>query len=488
MNPLISNEEQKRLRQQFNGRQKILLGSSIFLLLFGILTAVFALFYSVSGEMGGIFCLLCAMTGITDLFFAVWGIRLSGERTTDFSKAELIVYESRPFLAFAWICYFFGLFINLAVIAMTACESYSSILLFLFLLLFLFAWAAFFSSYRNRRILMDQNSVWGMTILGREYTFSRSQIHEVTLLPSLGGFVAKDASGRKLFRFENNMVHAEELFHNLGGTIPELFTEGWQMQWKKASELQWDNSQETEHTQQAHKIRNGYRILFIVNLVLFVFFYIFCPTDILKQKYQLLLLQVLPLCYFIYAWRFHDVMVWLPLPDINASGEWKKHHVGMGFAYIHVFLTMLFITSPILMIQVNFVTGEMSMWAAVLILTFLLFGISCRQTRKIPHRKLTLGACLFLFLIYSMGVIYALIPSISHPSSPTHYPAQAENLRIYEGRNGDDYYGTILLPDGQKAEIEMTSSAYKALQNKEAMVVCDNEASFGIRYIYVHRP
>ena len=236
------------------------------------------------------------------------------------------------------------------------------------------------------------------------------------------------------------------------------------------------------------KIRLGYRSLLFTNLILFVFLFFLCPTSVISLKYQLLLIQLLPVSYFIYAWIFNQVMTWLPLSDVNASADWKAKHIGMGFVYLHVGLCMFFVTDMTLSRHVNFVTGEWALYAGTVLLTVLFLLITIVRTKGMPHRILTPVLTAFFFLIYSLGTTMALILAVSPSSDVTHYPA--ETVRMWENEEDyfDDYYAEILLPDGTTAEVSLFHSIYEGLQEGESMVVCDHTGPLGIRFVSVHAP
>lgn len=488
----ITPDERVRLQYQFQNRHRFMTAGSIFLLLLGILSLVSAFFLAASEDFLFICCLACAVSGAGMIASGVWALRVSGKHEADFTGAKIVVYESKLGLFLGWLLYIIGAVLSVVVIVLAVDEDGGSMIVSLLTLLLFFGWAACASDYRNRRILMNDSRVWGVTAFGKNWCFSKSEIDKVGLQLSVGGFSAKDFHGKTLFRFENNMIHSKELFQALGGTLPTVFSEDWQEhgaeEWKKAREVQWDASQETVQTLRLNKIRLGYRILLFTNLSLFVFLFFLCPTSVISLKYQLLLIQLLPVSYFIYAWIFNQVMTWLPLSDVNASADWKAKHIGMGFVYIHVGLCMFFVTDMTLSRHVNFVTGEWTLYAGTVLLTVIFLLITIVRTKGMPHRILTPVLTAFFFLIYSLGATLALIMAVSPSSDVTHYPAEA--IRMWENEEDyfDDYYAEILLPDGTTAEVSLFHSIYEDLQEGESMVVCDHTGPLGIRFVSVHAP
>ena len=488
----LDNAERTRLSHQFQNRHRSLTIASVLLLLLAVISLIAVFLFTAAGTPF-LCCLACAISAAGTGVAGIWALLISGRHETDFSGARIIVYESRLGLILGGLLYAAGLVLTFVTANMAACREGSSIIVSVISVLLFLGWAACVCDYRNRRILMNESRVWGATAFGRNWTFSKSKIHETGLQISAGGFIAKDASGRTLFRFENNMIHAKELFHALEGTLPEALTKDWDEQdledWKKAREEQWDPSQETEQNQQAGKIRRGYRILVFINLALFIFLFFFCPVSLIKGKYQFLLIQLLPVTYFIYGWIFNHVMTWMPLSDMNASAEWKEKHAGMGFVFIHLGILLFLVTEMTLSPLLNYLAGGWIVYTGALLLTVVFLIITIRRTRGMPHRILTPVTAAFLFLIYSIGVMPALTLATAHSSKINHYPAEV--VRLWEDEDSkyvDRYYSELLLPDGTKTEVRLFHSVYEDLLAGEDKTVCDQTGLFGIRFISVHDP
>lgn len=482
--------ERERLRCQFEKRQNLLMAGSILLILAGLFMFVCLFISMTDEEMGPVSWISCGIAGIWEVAMGIWGILIARERRVDFSRAEIIVYESKLGVGLAWALYGIGLLAAAAVFGFAMEDNGAALILAAVLALLLFGWAACWSDYRNRRILADDQRIWGTTAFGRNWDFSKSEIKEVRLKPSFGDFAAIGRNGEKLFRFEYNMRHAEELFTALEGKIPSWLGDAWREdkmeKWRQMNEIQWTPDQETEQTLHADRIRKGFRILVLVNVLLSILLFFFCPTDLLALKYQLLLIELIPLSYCIYAWVFDEVMFWL---DANASKEWKRRHVGMGMAYLHGGVIMLFVTNGVLTRQVNYVTGEEKFWIGTVVLTAILWVITLFRTKKARLRKLTMGLVWFPFLVLAMGIMDASVLAVSQPVKENHYPAQIVGTRVDESDKWlDSYYVEVQLPEGETAEAEVSSSIYREINEGKPKVVCEHTGPFGMRFIAVHDP
>lgn len=482
--------EKERLSRQFEKRQNLLLGGSILLLLIGLFMLV-CLFFSVTDEeMGPASWLGCGVAGAGEFAIGVWGICIARERHVDFTGAEIIVYESKLGLVLGWLLYVIGLLMAALVFGYAITDDGAALILTGVMLLLLFGWAACCCDYRNRRILVNDERVWGTTAFGRSWVFSRSEIKEVALRMSLGSFEAKGRDGEKLFRFESNMHNAGTLFEALDGKVPPWVGEAWKVDkvenWRKLHEIQWTPDQETDQTRRADQIRKGFRILALVDVLLSIFLYFFCPGSILELKYRILLIELLPLAYCVYGWVFNEVMFWI---DANASKEWKRRHVGMGPGYVHGALIMLFVTYGVLSLQTNYVAGEGVVWILIGALTALLWLITLFRTRKARLRKLTMALIWFPFLILSMGIVEAGLLAVSRPAEENHYPARIVETRKHTaGRGLPNYYAEIALPEGRVVEAEVSQSIYREINEGEPKVVCEHRGPFGIRFVAVHDP
>ena len=482
--------EKERLNRQFEKRQDLLLGGSILLLLVGLFLLICLLFSVADEEAGPASWISLGIAGAGELAVGICGIRIARERTVDFSGARIIVYESKLGLVLGWLLYVIGLLMAVLVFGYAITDDGVALILTGVMLLLLFGWAACCCDYRNRRILVNEERVWGTTAFGRSWVFSRNEIKEVALKLSLGSFEAKGRDGKKLFRFESNMHNAGALFEALDGKVPPWVGEAWKADkvgnWRKLHEIQWTPDQETDQTRRADQIRKGFRILALVNVLFSVFLYFFCPGSILALKYRILLIELLPLAYCVYGWVFNEVMFWI---DANASKEWKRRHVGMGLGYVHGALIMIFVTSEVLSWQMNYVAGEGVVWILIGALTALLWLVTLFRTRKARLRKLTMALIWFPFLILSMGIVEAGLLVVSKPAEENHYPALIVETREHTaGRGLPNYYVEVALPEGRVVEAEVSRSIYREINEGEPKVVCEHRGPFGIRFVAVHDP
>ena len=152
--------ERERLRCQFEKRQNLLMAGSVLLILAGLFMFV-CLFVSMTDEeMGPVSWISCGIAGIWEVAMGIWGILIARERRVDFSRAKIIVYESKLGVGLAWALYGIGLLAAAAVFGFAMADNGAALILAAVLALLLFGWAACWSDYRNRRILADDQRIW----------------------------------------------------------------------------------------------------------------------------------------------------------------------------------------------------------------------------------------------------------------------------------------------------------------------------------------
>lgn len=105
----------------------------------------------------------------------IWGILIARERRVDFSRAKIIVYESKLGVGLAWALYGIGLLAAAAVFGFAMADNGAALILAAVLALLLFGWAACWSDYRNRRILADDQRIWGRYRFWKELGFLKER-------------------------------------------------------------------------------------------------------------------------------------------------------------------------------------------------------------------------------------------------------------------------------------------------------------------------
>ena len=300
----LSVTEEKKLQKQFRERQITMLLSSVLLIFMGILF----LLLGVTTENSASNNITCIIVGIALTGLGIWGISLSKRQAFQIPHAEILVYENKMGLAIAWFFYLVGIFGVIKLFAIGCDGGEGSWLFSIFSLMSLLLAIFIFSDYRKRMIAMSGDTVWGVNAWGRPYIFQKSDIGKISLCIS-GGYLIRNRDGKKLLRFEYNMVHAEALYARLevGQYVscndPNLFRD------QRAERLEWNPDDETWQTAYIKEIKGGFNLLVIVNTVLTFALLIWLET-VIQLKYRLFLVELQPLSYAVYACIFNEVVIW----------------------------------------------------------------------------------------------------------------------------------------------------------------------------------
>lgn len=481
----MDTQEREHLYGQFSKRQTGMLIVSILFIVLG----AGSLFFGGVGTVGQILKGTCGwfliISGLGMTGLGVWGITFSRKREIEIPVYGIVVYETKLGLIIAWIAWGIGMIFAVVSFLMACCDESACWIPGICALIFLFGCIVCFSDYRQRRIIVSETIIAGATAFGKAYSYSKSEVYSLKLSESKGGYIACSADGKKIFGFENNMVHAEELYRELSG---DRFA-GWQEAGEKVIaqlEVDWNPEDETWQTEHVKGIKKGLYCLFAVNVLLIIFLLFLCPNTVMKFKYRLLVVELQPLSFIIYGWIFSDVIKWTGAADNSVTREWKEKHISMAPAYIFIFINLLLVTT-ILFTKVNLIAGESHLYVLMGILTAVLWGITVLRTPKIPFRKLTLGIHLFVVLVLSMGIVYGMVLVFARPAEYTHYPAQIVKTSVSRGKS-TSYYATVILADSRKKSVEVTHSTYEDIEHGKQKVVCENESIWGMRFVTLHDP
>lgn len=484
---MVDEEEKKELQKQFESRNISLLSAGILLILLGGWNLFFGTLELMLEGMIPLGIISLVFSGKAAVALGVW-ITTFAKKREDVGRQGLMVYERKIGLVLGWLIYICGLALLLAAFSM-ACGNDRSCLFVSFIAVgLLFGGTACFGNYRNRRIIFYNDMIYGVTSFGRNYSFPKSAVTGIKFNVAQGGYKVVDKAGKRLLRFESNMVHAEELYSALEGNrfvnwVPDNLEAR-----RKETEVQWQSKDGNWQTSHVREIRWGLRALILFNVLLSVYLLFSSQSTplYLKTKYRLLLMEGLPLLYVVYAWVFNKVMLWLPLSDVNASKDWKSRHISIGIVYIHGLFVLLSITLNVLWTRVNIIERKYAAYFLGCILFLVLWGISVFRMQKKPNRKLSIaGSALALFILVS-GITPALIQAMSEKSEITHYQAKVTAIRESRAKYYTTYYAEVDLRGAGETEIVISKSAYEDLMDGKEEVVCVNDALFGIKYVMLH--
>lgn len=87
--------------------------------------------------------------------------------------------------------------------------------------------------------------------------------------------------------------------------------------------------------------------------------------------------------------------------------------------------------------------------------------------------------------------MFMLTPAVCLVSTDSdkqvHYAADIVHSRESIGR-GSSCYVTVRLLNGEEEELEVSEKIYRDIMEGKSKVLCENEALWGIRYIFLHNP
>ncbi len=477
--------ELERINHKLGERKILPLTGSILLIFLSVIFIGEAVWLRINFKIHWLYFFLGICFALTKIIFGIWGVHIFKTRIIDYFGVELVVYE--PELkdgSFMWFFYFISLVIEFFAVILLIKEDIACLVVEIIANLFLSFWFIYFECIRNRRIFLTEQYVCGVTTFGTSYKFKRTEIKKIVYYTAFKTYLAKGDNDKKLFYFEKNMINGDELLQILKNEIPGKIKRDrrWARNKNEEQPLQWSEDQESWQTRYVDVIRRGFRSLKAINLIITILLF-FLFTD-LSIWYRILIIQLLPVIYFFYGWIFNDVMIWNMFSDLKASEEWKKKHISM--LSISYFLFVFFLLSGLFFSNINILEGENKFWGSVLLLVLLLLGITAIRIKKQSKKISSLAIAAFMYFIFAWGVLYAMLPVTSHPSSFTHYPAQVTNFHVNKTHKIEFYHAEIILLNGEKKSINVSSDIYNKIEQGIPMVVCDRTTPLGIRYILLH--
>lgn len=335
--------------------------------------------------------------------------------------------------------------------------------------------------YRHRRIAFDENgNITYSDFTGRLRSYHYSQIGRMRLWLPTGSVRLTDSRGKRLFSFEGNMKHSQELLEHLldwnvelavrpeeGGGVCSAFGA---------------NEMDTAEHRHVKGIRLGAWALLaviaagcVMSVTLLVRF--------MALKYMLLLFAGLPLLMFFYYLLFPQVLIWSGMPRY-ASEAFKRNHAAVPSAYlILVWLVLLF-----------FMTASESLFAvadgwkmfgfSVLIAAVLVISCLLRMPGVMRRAGNIAVLCVCaISLCYSLA--YSIDLAFSGPAE--HYAAQIMGTRVGEEDGSMHYHVSVMLEDGKILELKVSDEIYELAQSDAALRVCQRSGVFGIRLVDLHK-
>lgn len=466
------------IRKQIQGRWFTLLAASIFIEIYGISFVLLCLLGVNNGEQF-LHCLVLLLHGIISGVLGCWGIHISSRKKVVFSKDSEVIMQGKMTLLIGWFYYACGLIMLPYASVMLLDDDVQAWILGFISPGLLLIGTICFSAYRYKRVEIVGDRVDFISAFGKRYGANGKDIKVIRVIGKQCCIV--EVAGKQLFWCAGLMGYTIGLKQlNLPGKVKGK--EG-----LKPALLQWNPEDETWQTRNVKVLRTGWYCLVGLNMLTYLFLTGWCTDTIIGFSNRMLLITLQPFLYLIYGWIFRDVVNWGTIIERNATKEWKKKHVMVGMAGIHLVLLMCR-EIPFLMNKVHIIGGKKPYYLLGAGLFLVFMGVTVARLGKVPNKKMQIGIiAAYIFINVMWGLTPAVLLVSSGLDKRVHYTADILQKRETAGR-WKSWYVTVRLLDGQEEEMEVSQCMYRDIVMGKRKVLCENEALWGIRYISLHNP
>lgn len=480
----------KQKQRQFEDRHLLVMFMNCLLLLVGGCCLLMGGMFVIAAQGGLLYGPLLILFGSFTVFTGVNGIKIAGRKPHIYPLEHIMSCQREYVRLLYWYCLLAGFVFSVLAFGMAVTEDPWCMVWILLATMHLLGFLKQYKGYRSFCILGQENQVYGMYASGKAFRFSISEVGNIRQLSKTYGtlvrYVVYDYEGRKLLSFHNRLKGGKQVLDVLCGERYGCcwIADDYQALQKKIAR-QWDEAEEkigrTWQHDSVGKIRKGYYVLVITNILITVFLLLLCSNDWISGKYRLFIIEIQPVCYLIYLWVFRDVVVL----GYNrfVSKEWKENHISLDLGYMHIFFIFLFLTAGYFSKEINLIEGAERVYIAGGLCAVLLWGITALRLRRRPIMVLWLVWAGFIVLIMTIGICQASLYAISKPVK--HYPAQVIDTRASLGRH-NYYYATVKLEGIGEKELNIFKSDYEEIQNGVKKVICEREAPGGIKMVLLH--
>lgn len=446
--------------------------------------------------------------GMIHIPFSIWGICVSQKRQSDACSDRILIYDSGLSYKVVLVCLwmvsacaliFFMLSILLCIANIVPGIIFGTISAFFFFFMYYL-----FSNRRNTRVALLGTTIEQINAFGRKRVYDKTDIKRVlksapVYIGGIGyqycGWEVYDQNDKKLFVLSENMV-------NFSAIKP--FFEGKIQDFQELVEMKEDEEGKTEPVrreisgasfQQKHskQIQIAARVLFAVDLLIgAVVFLIYRNTNWIKSGYYFLIIELLPLTFFLFAWIFKDVVIW-SVGDAHYLWVHRKERIPKWYVNIDTMVMILMVCNLLLGImpliyQLQCIRGGLSMFILWLIffLTLLLVSFGC-----VGRKRIKLYAQWVIILLFAATCAWGMTDTtfLLTRKPPDHYTAEVVKTgESYSRRGGTTYSVTVVLQDGSEQRIMVTKSVYSAAEQGDPLVVCQREGILNTEFVTLHLP
>lgn len=345
---------------------------------------------------------------------------------------------------------------------------------------------------RNRTLFVfKDNSMWYISSWGRKREFAPGQVASVRLTANRSLHL-RNKDGKKLASIETNMRGIPRFAEWLESTnLTATLTPNMEKQTKQAdqeeSTVQWREEYRTHWHDHIKGIRIGLWVvivLFAIGVLIPIPLYLFADakfTTVMKIG------ALAPIPFLIFCLVFAPVLSFGDKPQ-NATPEWRAMH-------IHVPLIICLLIGYTYFWQVSDIWGDLVLreadgnWGWLIRILSITIVLIVLQVIRSPKRN-RVGAGLYMGVVglsIACGLHYCVNAALIGPAQ--HYPAIIVDSHADDPDvSDDDYKLTIIMDNGEDAEIVVPEKIYEMAMNGEPLEICHRESPFGVVFLGIHMP
>ena len=345
---------------------------------------------------------------------------------------------------------------------------------------------------RNRTLFVfKDNSMWYISSWGRKREFAPGQVASVRLTANRSIHL-RNKDGKKLASIETNMRGIPRFAEWLESTnLTATLTPNMEKQTKQTdqeeSTVQWREEYRTRWHDHIKGIRIGLWVvivLFAIGVLIPIPLYLFADakfTTVMKIG------ALAPIPFLIFCLVFAPVLSFGDKPQ-NATPEWRAMH-------IHVPLIICLLIGYTYFWQVSDIWGDLVLreadgnWGWLIRLLSITIVLIVLQVIRSPKRN-RVGAGLYMGVVglsIACGLHYCVNAALIGPAQ--HYPAIIVDSHADDPDvSDDDYKLTIIMDNGEEAEIVVPEKVYEMAMDGEPLEICHRESPFGVVFLGIHMP
>lgn len=273
--------------------------------------------------------------------------------------------------------------------------------------------------------------------------------------------------------------------------LTAILTPNMEKQTKQAdqeeSTVQWREEYRTRWHDHIKGIRIGLWVvivLFAIGVLIPIPLYLFADakfTTVMKIG------TLAPIPFLLFCLVFAPVLSFGDKPQ-NATPEWRAMH-------IHVPLIICLLIGYTYFWQVSDIWGDLVLreadgnWGWLIRVLSITIVLIVLQVLRSPKRN-RVGASLYMGVVglsIACGLHYCVNAAFIGPAQ--HYPAIIVDSHADDPDvSDDDYKLTIIMDNGEEAEIVVSEKVYEMAMNREPLEICHRESPFGVVFLGIHMP